>query len=197
MSKIYKHTVKKILKDIPESVLVEYQKSQDSAEHHNQMIWILTPVLLGFSLFSLEKSFSSNIETEIRLMLTAGGILALFYFMVLIESANHKKHLKYGICKKIEDRYNFYYKQHNQVEKLAFKNELKNYDGMRLLRLIIYLTFITYIGASVVLLYGISNLSIPLIQKILGILGSLGLIILSIIGIVVLILFTRVRYGKV
>ena len=45
---------------LSEKVSLEYQKAQDSAEHYNTMIWALTPVLLGFSIYILYLIYSNE-----------------------------------------------------------------------------------------------------------------------------------------
>jgi len=100
--------------NIPDKILLEYQKSQDSAEHFNNMIWHLTSLLVGFSIIALyiyfkdfpNKDIITTKETLRHLILIAGTI-STFYVSYLIESSNSKKILKYEICKTIEKRYDF------------------------------------------------------------------------------------------
>lgn len=126
-------------------ILVEYQKAQDSAEHYDTMIWIMIPILLGFSISILYLVFYPSefiLPINLKLVLLIFGGFSLFYFGFLIESANQKKQYKYSICKDIEKKYKFIFKQHRNVDNLFLsKVDYKGNNIMRAARFILYILY--------------------------------------------------------
>ena len=149
---------------VPEEILIEYQKAQDSAEHHNNNMWNLIYIGLGLSLFILyifwttdTRIDSVNIDTIKYVMLLFGSII-LAYFSKIIEYAHENKKIKYDICKEIEKKYKFI-GQH-----LKTKNH-KN-ANINLLRIIVFVIFLAYlisIGFSFIILNNLQKLTSLLI----------------------------------
>ncbi len=86
---------------VPPEVISEYEKAQDSAEHYNTIMWTLTPVLMGLSIYILYLVFSEDYNPNLKIGLLFIGAISLFYFSFVIETAHEKKKLKYGICKEL------------------------------------------------------------------------------------------------
>ncbi len=141
-----------MIEEVPEKVLIEYQKAQDSAEHYNTMIWILTPVLLGFSISILYLIFSNNYNPIFNIFLLIFGSFSLFYFSLLIESANEKKLHKYRICKKIEKDYKFY-GNNRGIERLYLAKNII-FNGMTLLRIAKIVLLFVYIFSLLFFIFG-------------------------------------------
>ncbi len=98
-----------------EKIGIEYQKAQDSAEHHNTMIWTLMSLGIALSLWILHISWTrKDLDPLYSLIILFFGAYILFYFSYLIEKANKIKKLKYDICKDIEDEFDFFAKQHKK-----------------------------------------------------------------------------------
>ncbi|MBS3070760.1 hypothetical protein J4407_00455 [Candidatus Pacearchaeota archaeon] len=90
-----------------EIMLVEYQKAQDSAEHHNNIMWTLIYIGIGLSLFILYKFYTENYPLEEEMLIF--GMVILSYFSFIIYQSNLNKFLKYGICKEIEKKHKKYF----------------------------------------------------------------------------------------
>ncbi len=100
-----------------ELLAIEYQKAQDSAEHHDNLLWTVTSiiwagnlVLLGFVLYSIKNNDLQIILTS----LSALGILlivSMFLFAILFRSIRRQK---YKRCKELEQILGF--KQHKDLK---------------------------------------------------------------------------------
>ena len=101
---------------INEYLLVEYEKAQDSAQHHDNLIWSVSTltwgvssVLLGFVLTSLE-------TMKYRMLLMLFCVLGIFiilcawYFTVQFRSIRGQK---YKRCKELEKIFSF--NQHSNL----------------------------------------------------------------------------------
>jgi len=93
---------KKPNKDI---LLVEYQKAQDSAEHHDKLVWTTTSIILSGMLiligFILENLFKTP---RIPILFFTGilGISLAIFLIVLQKGFREIKRQKYNRCKEIE-----------------------------------------------------------------------------------------------
>jgi len=110
--------------------LIEYQKAQDSAEHHNNLMWTLIATGIGFSITILYLVWTQSLDIFTKLIFLFIGSFVLFYFSFIIEVSNENKRMKYNICKEIEKEYKFI-GQHLQTKKLPISNVL---DGMKIFR---------------------------------------------------------------
>jgi hypothetical protein len=157
--------------------LIEYQKAQDSAEHHNNIMWTLINVGIGFSLTILYLAYT-NLEILIKLILLFIGSFALFYFSFIIESSNEMKNKKYDICKQIEKEHNFI-GQNNSIENLKIS---KMIDGMKIFRLMkatLWILYVASIANLIIISYKTFN-SMVWVGIILNSLAVLGSIIMEI-----------------
>ena len=161
-----------------DKILTEYEKAQDSAEHHNNSMWNLIYIGLGLSLAIIyifwttdTRIDSVKIDTIKYIMLIFGSII-LAYFSKIIEYSNENKKMKYRLCKKIEKENNFI-GQH-----LDTKNHKNiNLNFLRIIIFIIFLTYLISIGFSFIILNNLQKLTSLLIVE-----GSIALfsVILSI-----------------
>jgi hypothetical protein len=99
-----------------QALLVEYEKAQDSAQHHDSLLWTSVSfifggmlVLLGFVLDSLDKKEAKSIlwiVSVLGILLTVVAVLIAFQF-------NRVKQFKYDRCREIEEQIGG--KQHQNV----------------------------------------------------------------------------------
>lgn len=131
-----------------DKVLVEYQMAQNSAEHHNNLMWTLIVSGIGFSLFIIYKThLENNSNFLLNVLLLFIGAFTLFYFSHIVESSNEKKCFKYSVCKLIEEKYNFI-GQNLKVSSLPIsKTKIFNFSnfGMGTFRLMKILMFVFYL----------------------------------------------------
>lgn len=172
--------MKKNVEDITREIrLVEYQKAQDSAEHHNTIMWTLINVGIGFSLTILYLVWTQSLNILTKLVFLFTGTFVLFYFSFIIEKTNETKNLKYNICKRIEKDYNFI-GQNRLTENLKVS---KMFKGMLIFRSMKILLWIFY--SILIISYSIIGFKdfnfIFLIGFIMNILAILGSIIAEII----------------
>jgi hypothetical protein len=103
--------------DYYERLAIEYQKAQDSAEHHDTLLWTATSiiwagnlVLIGFVLDSIKKN-------ELRIILILLSVLGIFLvstMCVIAKSFRKVKQQKYNRCKELERILGF--KQHRDLK---------------------------------------------------------------------------------
>ena len=153
--------------------LTEYQKAQDSAEHHNTIMWTLINVGIGFSLTILYLVWTTqNLDALTKLISLFIGALTLFYFSFIIETSNERIKIKYNLCKQIEKEYKFI-GQHSLIKDfLGIKN-----GGIMILRLMKLILFFMYLLSIIVLLTKVEfNLFI-----LIGVIFSIPAVIISMI----------------
>jgi len=95
-------------KTLGEIMFLEYQKAQDSAEHHDRMAWFTSSVLVVASIYLFGSLLSIMYEAELFLILFGCGIgfLLIFINMIIFYGAQEIKVKKYRLCKKIEEQFN-------------------------------------------------------------------------------------------
>jgi hypothetical protein len=144
-----------------EIVRLEYEKAQDSAEHYNTMTWTLIAagiglslLLLKFTLFDLAgKEFFQVNHYSLQNLMIFIGVFVIIYFRYLVEAADEKKRFKYGICKIIEERYDFY-GQNLKVSDLLIS---KMGSGPSLFRLSSVVVVLLFAAASLFLMANFSD----------------------------------------
>lgn len=100
--------------------LVEYQKAQDSAEHHDGRVanvtnlWVGTAVLMGFVLNALTTKHAAHNLWWVLLPIASLGIGLTFMAWVWSERANALKRQKYDRCKQLEEI--LHMRQHTDVD---------------------------------------------------------------------------------
>jgi hypothetical protein len=101
-----------------EILLVEYQKAQDSAEHHDNLVgnvtslWLGSAVFIGFVLSGLASRDAAHYKTVLYLVIALGMFLT-FLVWTWAGRASKLKKRKYDRCKEIERTLGM--KQHLQV----------------------------------------------------------------------------------
>jgi hypothetical protein len=108
-------TEKKRKPDI-QSLLVEYQAAQDSAQHHDNQVWTTTGIIWGAELVLIGFVVQSAGDPQLKLPVVAVCILAilmLIYLWVMALQLNSVKNQKYLRCKEIESLLNL--EQHSRL----------------------------------------------------------------------------------
>lgn len=99
-----------------ELLLVEYQKAQDSAQHHETLAWMVTSITWGASLVLLGFISKNLIIPELRLFNSILGCLGIILILAecrLASVLNDIKLQKYEHCKEIERKVGF--SQHSKL----------------------------------------------------------------------------------
>jgi len=90
-----------------DSLLVEYQAAQDSAQHHDTLIWSITSVVWGASLlmlgFLLGQTSNPSLKYIVVLLSALGILLNVMVWKYTYQLAKVKIH-KYTRCKTIEEQ---------------------------------------------------------------------------------------------
>jgi hypothetical protein len=100
-----------------ERLVIEYQKAQDSAEHHDSLLWTVTSIIWAGNLVLLGLVLVSIKNKDLRIILTflsVFGILlvvSMFLFAILF---SYIKRQKYKRCKDLEETLGF--KQHKELK---------------------------------------------------------------------------------
>lgn len=119
----------------PEALLVEYQTAQDSAQHHDNLVWTTTGIIWGSNLILLGFVISSMNAASLRPVITASAIiglmLCLYVWLAALQFASIRNQ-KYSRCKDIERILNL--QQHSGLRQRV--------RGQRVFYAIIMLTFI-------------------------------------------------------
>lgn len=92
---------------IPErdSLLVEYQAAQDSAQHHDNQVWTTTGIIWGAGLVLIGFVVQILDKRELMPIIVFVSVLALFmlvHLWVMAFQFNYIKRQKYERCKEIE-----------------------------------------------------------------------------------------------
>jgi hypothetical protein len=88
-----------------EALLVEYQASQDSAQHHDQLVWSITSILWASSLVLLGLVLTAMRQPGLQCPLTIVGSLAIvlnLYLWLCAWQMRNVKVQKYRRCVAIE-----------------------------------------------------------------------------------------------
>lgn len=103
-----------------QNLRIEYQKAQDSAEHHDSLVWTATglvvggmPVLFAFALGHMSTAWG-------RSVVPIFGILLCLALPLFVENFRAYRLLAYQRCKEIEDLLGM--KLHKQVDEERKKN---------------------------------------------------------------------------
>jgi len=90
-----------------DALLVEYQKAQDSAEHHDNIVgsvtslWLGSAVLIGFVLTAIGSKGAAHHKT-VLILVSVLGILLTLLVTKWVWTASNVKSQKYARCKEIE-----------------------------------------------------------------------------------------------
>ena len=108
-----------------QALLVEYEKAQDSAEHHDHLVWLVTSilwsaniVLLGFLYDSIANATEST-RTGWLLIPSLLGLAMSGSVMSFVGDFREIKKRKYERCKAIEKKFGL--SQHTSLEDMRFR----------------------------------------------------------------------------
>jgi len=99
-----------------QSLLVEYQAAQDSAQHHDNQVWTTTGIIWGAGLILIGFVVQSIGDLGLKLPVVAVCVLAilmLIYLWVMAFQLNSVKNQKYARCKELESILKL--KQHSRL----------------------------------------------------------------------------------
>lgn len=104
-------------------LLVEYEKAQDSAEHHERLGWQSKSILWAASVILLGYSGTPSISKWPVLVFTFAGIILLWFPRPWNEKLAVIKRLKYTRCVEIEKLLGM--QQHTRTQEDAPRGQLK------------------------------------------------------------------------
>lgn len=107
---------KDISHPIDNELLVEYQAAQDSAQHHDTLIWLINSVIWSASLILLGLLLKSSPDRSMILIVSIVSLLGIFLVIkvwIYTFQLAELKRKKYERCKEIEKRLGF--TQHTSV----------------------------------------------------------------------------------
>jgi len=88
-----------------DNLRVEYQAAQDSAQHHDNLVWSVTSVMWGASLILMGFILAALKDTSVRHLVTVlsllGIALTICVWVFALQFNSVKRH-KYARCKEIE-----------------------------------------------------------------------------------------------
>jgi len=131
-------------------LLVEYQKAQDSAEHHDTSVgnvtslWLGSAVLIGFVLSVLSGKHPSHYKTPLFMVALLGITLTILVTTWAIRAGELKKN-KYERCKAIERKLGM--RQHSQLPKKRQWWQDYAYNVLMSLFFATWLTLLVHIAA--------------------------------------------------
>ena len=100
-----------------DQLMVEYQAAQDSAQHHDNLIWSITSIMWGASLVLLGFIIQAVANPALASLIVAAtvlGILLNLCVLLAVLQLNSVKNQKYDRCKEIEARFGL--RQHQTVQ---------------------------------------------------------------------------------
>lgn len=106
----------KTIKPDNQALLVEYQAAQDSAQHHDALVWTTTGIIWGAGLVLIGFVIQNMNDPHLKLSIIATCVLAillLVYLWVMALQLGSVKNQKYARCKEIESIFSF--TQHSKL----------------------------------------------------------------------------------
>ena len=131
-----------------QELLVEYQSAQDSAQHHDLLIWTITGVIWGAGLVLIGFVIQNINNPRLKLPVISTCILAillLIYLLIMVFQFGSVRNQKYARCKEIEKV--FHFEQHSKLR-------YKNWIG----RIFYYLIMVAFITTWVLILATVLSL---------------------------------------
>lgn len=98
-------------------LLVEYQAAQDSAHHHDQLVWSITSILWASTLLLFGLVVAASRQPDLELPLTATAVLAVIltiYLWRCVRQLRAFKVQKYKRCVMIEGELGM--EQHSKIQ---------------------------------------------------------------------------------
>jgi 4-amino-4-deoxy-L-arabinose transferase-like glycosyltransferase len=99
-----------------EALLVEYQAAQDSAQHHDSLVWTTTGIIWGAGLVLIGFVIENMNDPRLKVSIIATSVLAillLVYLWVMALTLGSVRNQKYARCKEIEKVFQF--EQHSKL----------------------------------------------------------------------------------
>ena len=103
-----------------QAFLIEYQAAQDSAQHHDALVWTTTGIIWGAGLVLIGFVIQNMNDPRLKLSIIATcglAILLLVYLWVMALQLGSVRNQKYARCKEIESIFHF-----TQHSKLRYAN---------------------------------------------------------------------------
>jgi hypothetical protein len=123
-----------------EILLAEYQKAQDSAEHHDKLLWSVVGLILsgmtGLVAFAVTRP-EAQLSFLVRLLLPFLGVAFAILLMLFVRSFAAIRNFKYERCKGIE-------------KELVMEQHLKLQLQAPGQRHVVYVVGWTYLGSCVI-----------------------------------------------
>ena len=89
----------------PDDLRTEYETAQDSAQHHDNLVWSVTEIMWGASLLLMGFILQAINEAPLRPLITVLSILGIAFTIsvwIFALQFNSVKRQKYARCKEIE-----------------------------------------------------------------------------------------------
>jgi len=99
-----------------QDLLVEYQAAQDSAQHHDSLVWTTTGIIWGAGLVLIGFVIQNMNDPRLKLSIIATSVLAILLLVYLWSMAlqlGSVRNQKYARCKEIEKI--FHFEQHSKL----------------------------------------------------------------------------------
>lgn len=94
-----------------------YETAQQSAEHHDTVLWEATYIVWGSTTLLLGFVLEAINQQPFLCLITAGlSIFMTIMVLVLVLSFRKVRNRKYAICQEIEGALSFKWKQHQEME---------------------------------------------------------------------------------
>lgn len=113
-------------KDLEFSALfTEYEKAQDSAEHHDRLVWEVSSIIFGCMAILIGQIVTnlSDIPCELLILIGVLGIALCLFLLICVLSFRNIKEQKYKRCREIEN-----YLNENHLKNP--KSKMKNHSGL-------------------------------------------------------------------
>lgn len=116
--------------DEEERQLKEYELSQQSAEHHDAMLWEVTAIIWGANTLMIAFTFETARDpvTQSRVLVAAIlGIALTIFARVNYLTSRQVRRRKYAICQAIEEAIPLVHEQHVNEERVYQKGVQTNW----------------------------------------------------------------------
>jgi hypothetical protein len=125
-------------------LILEYEQAQESAEHHDSLMWEVTSIIWGAATlligFIVEAICNGNIAVQMVISATAVlGLVLTWFSYYLIRRNNQRMNELYLVCQRIECKLSLQYSIHCEAKKTA--HERKWVGAQKRLYLIISIFF--------------------------------------------------------
>ena len=87
---------------------VEYQAAQDSAQHHDSLVWTVTSIMWGAGLVLLGLVHSERLEQLAMVSLSIFGMALSIIVPILVRGLRRIKRHRYERCQELEREHGFH-----------------------------------------------------------------------------------------